>query len=612
MEDSLPDRGERVLQVLNPDNYLKKYVKHFEDLRHAIPNHVLTQLPDWVEKHEVKPVDFSVDTIIADHYPFGKGEVPGGFSITVDTHRWLWLAIGTGSMYHEFSPFVRDYRHAAGDSFEYFQSEATKIRVMRYARTCKLPEMENPKEFQAVIVSGGYYNPTTIIASHLQFEPGVTDLVELIKGLDDPAMTLKEAMHTNPFNAVFVVEHFRELADNDLREHVIEAVLALPLVAHRFPLGFLRMADVDEGKCGGLTHMLPVDQLCKTLDDVIHLFFHDPNNMRPPLPWRWIRNTFGPDSVDALAAKILPEWLQWLPESMHTPERIDRWIKMMETSGQWNASMWLPDAFSLDDASQFRRVIAITKGAIPPGTKYMISTDWWTEVEARLCVGYHMDAIPKRLLTHDVLADFLRSGRDYGHIPEHLRTSDLDKVAVFEADPNVAMQNYFSVKTPTIEMSRLCATWSYGCQAHIPAEHMADIEVIKAVCSRADRFDGPYIYKAVPEAQWSLVDIELVKSGAGLESVPEKRRTDELSRMASIHAYECMTETVRAERKEEHEEVEANKRRLLQDCQRERYMRWDGDSDGGYSYDDWRPSPPSLPGSTVAQDAMAAELGNFY
>jgi len=598
-EESLPDRGERVLQVLNPDNYLKKYVKHFEDLIHAVPKHVLAQLPGWVEEHEVKSVDFSVDTVIADHYPFGKGEVPGGFSITVDAQRWRWLAIGTGNMYHKSNPVVREYRHVAGDSFEYFQSEATKIRVMRYARTCKPPEMEHPKDFQAVIVSGGYYHPTTIIASHLQFEPGVTDLVELIKGLDNPVMTLKEAMHTNPYNAVFVVEHFRELADNDIRKHVIEAVLALPLVAHRFPLGFLRMADVDEGKCGDLTHMLPVDQLCQTLDDVFHLFFHNPTKMRPPLPWRWIRNTFGPDGVDTLAAKILPEWLQWLPDSMHTPERVDRWIETMETSGRWGASSWLPDAFSLDDARQFRRIIAITKGIIPPGTKYLIPKDWWTEGEARLCTGHYMDAIPKHLLTHDVLADFLRSGRDYGRIPEHFRTSDLDKVAMFEVDTSTATYNYVAVKAPTIEMSRLYATRPYSCQVFIPAEHMTDIEVIKAVCSKADKFDAPHIYKAALEAQWSLVDIELVKSGAGLESVPEGRRTDELSRMASIDAYEFMTEPVRAERKEEHEEVEAKKRR-------ERCMMWDDDdSDWGYSYDDWRP------GSTVAQGAMAAELGTF-
>lgn len=606
MGDSLPDRGTRVLEILTPGKYLKGFVKHFADLEHAIPDHVVTRFSDWAKGREIKPVDYSVDTVIADHYPFGKGEAPGGFSITVDSNlRWRWLAIGTGNTYRKFCPFVRKHRHAFGDSLEHFRAEAAKIRVMRYARTCKLPELEDAKDFKAVIVSGGYHNPATIIVSHLQFEPGVVDLVELIKGHDDPAATLKEAMRANPFNAVFVVEHFPKLAANDIREHVIEAVRALPLVAHRFPPGFLTMTDVDEGQCGELTHLLPVDQLCKTLDDVVHLFFHDTARMRPPLPWRWIRNAFGPDAVDTLAARIPPERLEWLPESMHTPERVDRWIITMETAERWDASQWLPDAANVDDARQFQRIIAITEGNIPPGTELLIPDDWWTEAEARLCMIHHMGAVPECLLTHDVLADFLRSNHCYSRVPEHLRTPDLDKVAVFEVTAGGEVYNYQYVKAPTLEMSRVYAAGGHSRVECIPTEHMADAEVIRGVCSNVFWCDAHNIYKKVPEARWGLVDTELFKRDRGLKMVPKDRRTDDMSRAAPIGLYEHMTATVRAERKAEHEAAE--KKEL---DQRRRRMMWDDDdNDGWYGYDDWRPSPPA---STAAQDAMAAELGDFY
>jgi len=603
----------RVLTALrDPD---KVYVKHFEDLCHPIPKHVLARFPEWADEHEVKPVDFSGDGVITDHYPFGKGEAPGGFSITADTcARWRWLAIGPGANYSRTASNVRECRHKEGDSLEYFRGEAAKIRVMRVARTCVAPALENPSEFKALVVGGGYNHPATAIVSHLQFAPGVTDLAEHIAGLDDPVRTLRSAMIANPFNAVFVVECFPALAGGPLRDGVLQCVWTLPMVAHRFPPDFLVMADVDGGKCGELTHMLPVDRLCKTIEDVKHLFFHDPVHLRPPLPWRWVRNTFGPDGVDRLVAKIRPEWLHWLPDNMHTPDRIDRWVDAVETMG-WSKyrcaglwTTWIPDAFHLDDARQFRRIVAATGGQLPSGMSFHCGDEWWTPVEVDAYLANHgsLSRVPEALLTHEALAKHIMRGNDYSDVPDHLRTPELDAVAVLEvANDYQRVRNYHSVASPTLEMSRVFAR-SYSAPKYIPAEHMADPEVVRGVCAHVSRYSDP-VYPLFPEALWDVADAALATTEAGFRAIPADRMTDALARLAPIEVYDDLPEPVRTERKEEHDAT-VRAEQAKEEAQRMERLRIYGDE----NYDCCSDRSYSPPPTTAAEDMMADELGSFY
>lgn len=585
----------------------RKFVKHFEDLAHAIPPHVLRKFHEWADDHKIKPVDFSGDGVITDHYPFGKGVEPGGFSITVaeEGKRWKWLAIGPGINFKACLRALDNGRYQLGDSLGYYRKAAGEIRVMRWARTCKIPELDDMSKFDAVFVRHGYSFTGTMIVSHLQFEPGVVDLIEEIGNEPEVLSVLSKAMKANPYNAVFAVNHFPEHASGPLRDAVIGCVRNLPLIAHRFPPGFLTLADVDGDKCGAMAHMLPVDQLCKTIDDVESLFFGDESPITP-IPWRWVRRTFGPDAVDRLVARIPPIQLFRLPTNMRTPERVDRWIQQYERRNFVDWGRWCPDAESLDDADQFQRLVAKT-GRAPPNTAFFVDDDWWTTETANIvAMAGRIDNIPEHLLTYELLAAFVKDHR-YEDVPEHLRTPELDKESVLETSDHLVVVNYVCAAVRTIEMTRMYAEKYARDLSEIPGEHFDDDVVVRNLCDSSGRWTGvDELYAKIPERRWPDMGSHLAKTVWGFECIPKDKVTDELSRLAPITAHKHMTPTVQGERAAEFE-AHTEKIRLEEEKERLRRHNWSDDDIFRYNLSDGYESPPA----SEAYDAIRNETGNF-
>lgn len=525
---------------------------------------------------------------------YGDGE-PGGIFITP---QWTdWLAVGSG--FKEDPTDIRD-RLENGDAHAHRGLWA--VRVMQTVRRCShtLPD-EELIEWRK---ESTFSSSLRVRRVEVQAEERLDDK---IRAAEDPIATLRQALETNVFTAAFIGMYFPDvftegkLAGEFVGDAVIEAlnnaVIEHPEIAAHVPSAYVwsRIPKMTN------RHRLP-EWSYRDPEIFWETFLLSPA-LPGIVPWDYAEKTFAPDVTNQLKNRFTsehPHYLWMLPAKDHTPKRINRWLNTIEhlwkvrggcdaeidrlakcymSRGRRNQKFAQLNTLDeklthpvfgpnfapvIREPTQFARVIMTIK-MIPPTVPRTPPPSWWTAELLDVVIGQvkTFARIPQRLLTEDLLVRWAKANAYvYERLPEELRTARTAEAVVLTG--NCAPQNYklASPEHRTVEMARVVAKNLHtGYDDYIELfsrEFLLDDEVIQHICRQSHIYESKWkLYEVFPPEAFDKLDDQFVGKNCGLWSIPQERITDALSRRAHISSYPIMTETVQAERLEEHEKHEA-------------------------------------------------------
>ena len=534
-------------------------------------------------------------------HEYGGGA--GGVFITTDWRKWM--AVGSGVI-----DDARDLRNRLdnGDAHE-IGVERYAVRVMETVRPCSLSLPDETRILwrkepgDTLRVNSIEVGPENDLATELALE----------EDLDE---TLCDALDFNAFTLAFIGVTLPHLLGGamsiDLAAAMEKALVNNPEIARHLPAAYV----TPRLKAMKHRHRLGDPRFYNTPETFWTVYLEDPV---PPciIPWNYARGKFGDDVTNHLENRFMtahPHYMWALPEARRSEKRVNQWINAAQklraerdkhnafldthTSfadqvdrykahariGELDAQLvhpvygnnYVPRVFT---ASQFARVITTT-GRMPVVDRADIKPEWWTAKLLAVVIAQVPDLklVPRALLTTNMVCAFVKANAyTYGRIPGRYLTPEVERYAVMESGhPDLFKE--IKKENRTLEVTRAFVAnahlYSYSFENDIEAigpEHLMDPEVMKSLCTRADRDCKRRLYTVYPESAYDQLDELLLAERDGLSSIPHERITDAMSRRAPIGSWWQMTGTVQEERREEYKKEEQriahmNQSRWYNDC----------------------------------------------